>query len=408
MLTRAACVFCLVSLPWVFHGTAEAETINVSFDQLDSLARTESPGSRIIEYEFRKSAAERDDNLQWTNPEIGYDLEDVDRSREYQVTLGKRFAMPWAYLKKRSAWNQRVSSAELLRESRTIDHLAELKAGYVAARVHRQYLIRLGQLRSILTDASHVATSRHTEGHLSGVEEHLIQMTVISLNAGYQDASQQQRQALAQWRAAMGFAARDSLVLTTDIDYHEIELQPVNDYVELLESQPGVLARQTMQEALAQQASAARAAFIPSFNLYGGYKKIDPDYDGYVAGVSLSLPLFNRNGAEARKYEAESKIVAQEAALYRNQVAGKIKALTRSITESQSMLVTVADHFEEDLEALNSLLYSYEEGWLTLSELLNAVQIETAGLEDYYHQLIRYYENLFELEALTGTSLVQF
>lgn len=163
-----------------------------------------------------------------------------------------------------------------------------------------------------------------------------------------------------------------------------------------------------MQEALQGQAAAARSAFIPSLNIYGGYKKIEPDYDGYVAGISLSLPLFNRNGAAARKHEAESNIAAQQTQLYLGEISGRIPALTQSIVESQTMLATVADHFEEDLEALNSLLYSYEEGWLTLSELLNAIQIETAGLKDYYDQLIRYYENLFELETMTGISLVRF
>ena len=408
MLTKAVCVFCFALFLCVSAGRVQAETISISFQELDSLVRSQSPRSRIIDYEFRKIIAERDQNLQWTNPELGYDLEDVDPAREYQVTIGKKFAMPWAYLKKRSVWKERVNSASLLHEAQTIEHLADLKTGYVASRVHQQYLIRLEQLRSILTDASHVATSRHTEGHLSGVEEHLIQMTVISLNAGYQNAMQQQREALAFWRAAMGFAAGDSLILTTDIDYHQIELQPANHYVALIESQPGAQARQTMQQALAKQASAERAAFVPSFSLYGGYKKVDPDYDGYVAGISLSLPLFNRNGANARKFEAESNIAAQEATLYRNRVAGQVSALTQSITESQSMLATVADHFEEDMEALNNLLYSYEEGWMTLSELLNAIQIETTGLEDYYDQLIRYYENLFELEALTGETLVTF
>ncbi len=408
MLTKAACVFSFALFLGAISGAAKAETISISFEDLDSLARSQSPGNKIIEYELARSLAERDEHLQWSNPELGYDREDVDVSEEYQITFGKRFALPWAYLKKRSAWNERISSAELSRQANTLALLADLKAGYAAARVHQQYVTRLEQLRSILTDASHVATSRHTEGHLSGIEEHLIQMTVISLNASYQGATQQQREALAHWRAAMGFDVGDSLILTTDIDYHEIKLHPVNHYAALIESHPSVQARQTLQQALSKQASASRASFIPSLNLYGGYKKIEPDYDGYVAGLSLSLPLFNRNGAEARKYDAQSNIAAQEAALHRSQVVGKVKALISSITESQSMLATVADHFEEDLEALNNLLYTYEEGWLTLSELLNAIQIETAGLEDYYHQLIRYYENLFELEALTGTSLVRF
>jgi outer membrane protein TolC len=295
-----------------------------------------------------------------------------------------------------------------LRQAQTIDHLADLKSGYVTVQVHDQYLVRLEQLRNILTDASHVASSRHIEGHLSGVEEHLVQMTVISLNASYQNAKQRQREALAQWRASTGLGAEDRVVLSTDIDYREFSVKAAEQYAEMIESQPGLQTRHSLQQALTKQASAARASFIPSFNLYGGYKKIEPGYDGYVAGISLSLPLFNRNGAEARKYEAESNIAAQQVKLYQAQVAGRIESLTSSIAESQSMLAIVSGHFDEDEEALSNLLYSYEEGWITLNELLNAMQIETAGLEDYYSQLIRYYEDLFELEALTGETLVTF
>jgi outer membrane protein TolC len=389
-------------------GAVQAETIYISFDDLDSLARTESPGSRIIENEYKKTLAERDAQLQWSNPEVAYDREDVDVSEEYQVTVGKQFAMPWAHLKKRSAWNERANSAEFLRQAQTIDHLADLKSGYVTVQVHDQYLVRLEQLRNILTDASHVASSRHIEGHLSGVEEHLVQMTVISLNASYQNAKQRQREALAQWRASTGLGAEDRVVLSTDIDYREFSVKAAEQYAEMIESQPGLQTRHSLQQALTKQASAARASFIPSFNLYGGYKKIEPGYDGYVAGISLSLPLFNRNGAEARKYEAESNIAAQQVKLYQAQVAGRIESLTSSIAESQSMLAIVSGHFDEDEEALSNLLYSYEEGWITLNELLNAMQIETAGLEDYYSQLIRYYEDLFELEALTGETLVTF
>jgi outer membrane protein TolC len=389
-------------------GSVKADELNIHFDQLDSLARMESPRSKIIEHEYQKSLAERDENLQWNNPELAYDIEKVDVSEEFQVTFGKQFALPWAHLSRRSAWNQRINSADLYRKSLMVDHVAEMKTGYVKVRINQQYLARLKQLHTILTEISHVAASRHTEGHISGIEEHLIKMALISLNANYHDAMQRRHEAMASWRTALGYSAEDSLILSTDIEYNKIELQPASHYIAVAEFQPGVQARQIMHQALSKQASAARASFIPSFNLYGGYKKIEPDYDGYVAGVSLSIPLFNRNSAAARKYRAESNIAAQEASLYRGQVEGKIRILTRSIEESQKILTTVANHPEEDIEFLNTLLQSYEEGWLTLSELLSAIQIETAGFEDYYDLLIKYYENLFELEALTGEKLITF
>ena len=93
---------------------------------------------------------------------------------------------------------------------------------------------------------------------------------------------------------------------------------------------------------------------------------------------------------------------------YRAEQVGRIEALVVSIKESQEALALSQDHFDEDMESLNDLLYSYEEGWLTLNELLNAVQIEVAGLTDYYEHMIRYYRNVFELEAITGSTLVTF
>jgi cobalt-zinc-cadmium efflux system outer membrane protein len=408
MLVRATWLLCLGLLFALVAKTVQAGTISISFDQLENIARAQSPDGKIIESQYRRTLAERDADLQWSNPEVAYDREDVDESKEYQVTLGKQFEFPWIHLKRRSSWSIRIRSAQFQQQQGMMDHLADLKAGYVAVNVHQQYLSRLQQLREILTDASQFAASRHTEGHLSGVEAHLIQMVVISMNASYQDALQLQREPLAEWQAALGYAADDSLVLESDVAYQPVELQSAAHYASLIESQPGLQARETLQKALSEQAAAERISFIPSINLYGGYKKIDPDLDGYVAGVSLSVPLFNRNGAASRKYEAESDIAAHETQLFRNQTTGRIEALVRSISGSQHMLATVADHFEEDQEALNSLLYSYEEGWMTLSELLNAIQIEIAGLKDYYAQMIRYYENLFELEAMTGETLVSF
>ena len=408
MLYRASWFLCAGLMLCVTAVIARAETVTIRFNDLTDFAETHSPRTKIIKYEFDRTRAERDEELQWSNPELSYYRDNVDQSEESQVTLGKRFEAPWAYFKKRSSWNDRLTSAKLQQKQSGLDHLAALKTGYVRLQLFNEYLLRLGQLKEILTDASHVATSRYSEGHLSGVEEHLIQMSVISLNASYLTARQEQRETTARWRAATGISADDSLILETDIAYESIELRSSAHYVALIETQPELQAKVALQQAFSKRAAAERAGFIPSLYLYIGQKKISPDFDGFMAGASLSLPLFNRNGAASRKYEVESAIALNEAKLHRSHLTGYVQALVRSISESQLSLATEAAHFDEDMEALNNLLYTYEEGWMTLNELLNAIQIEVNGLKDYYDQFIRYYENIFALEALTGELLVSF
>ena len=87
---------------------------------------------------------------------------------------------------------------------------------------------------------------------------------------------------------------------------------------------------------------------------------------------------------------------------------GESEALLQSIAEVQQTLSIGTERIEESLPAMKNLLYAYQEGWLTLDALLNAVQIEATGLQEYYEQLIAYYADIFRLEAITGARIVTF
>jgi hypothetical protein len=350
----------------------------------------------------------RDEDLQWSNPEIAYDREDVDISEEYQISLSKSFDMPWSYLKKRSSWKSRLQSAELMGKQRTNDFLADARRGYVELKLLDEYLSRLQQLKEIVVEVSQAATTRLTEGYLSGVEEHLIQMTAVSLRASYQAVLQERREVADQWRAEMGIQPGDSIFLETRVDYQPLQLQSVAEYLNLIEQQPGYRSRLKLQESLDKRAAAEQGKFISSIDIYGGFKRIEPGLDGYVAGLALSVPIFNKNGVVAKRYDIEKNIVEYETYLYRTKLTHRLDTLIESMKDSQQLLDIAADYLHQDNKVLNNLVYSYEEGWQDLGDLLNAIQIEDSGLKDFYYQLIKYYENLFELEAILGTQLVVF
>lgn len=389
-------------------AAAGADSLTIRFSDLNEWAQTRSLGAADIAGSLALVEAERDIDLQRSNPELAFDRQDVDENTETQITLGKTFEMPWVSLKRRSAWKEQLRSAEYTAEERRALLLSDLKTGYAMLKLLDAQLSRLTHIREVLTDASHVAATRHTEGDLSGVENHLIQMTVISLHTEHQRALAERRAIEVQWRAMLGAATEQGIMLATPIDFTAVSLGNPDEYVRVVENRPGYQSRQSLQQALAMHAGAERARFIPSFNLYGGYKSIDPSHDGYVVGVSLSLPLLNANGAAARKFDLERQAAANEVKRYRSEQLGRISSLVASIDDAKRTLVVSHDHLAKNADALGDLLFAYEEGWLTLSELLNGVQIEITGLSDYYDHLVRYYQNIFELEAITGETLVQF
>jgi hypothetical protein len=141
-------------------------------------------------------------------------------------------------------------------------------------------------------------------------------------------------------------------------------------------------------------------------DLYGGYKRFDPGFDGFVAGLALDLPLFDRKGGPARQLEAEQRIVAAETTVALAGVEAEITFLVEMIADTGPALAVYAERCAEIAPLADVLLGAYREGSITLDSFLNSLQIAAAALESYYTELHAYYQNILRLEALTGVPVV--
>ena len=118
--------------------------------------------------------------------------------------------------------------------------------------------------------------------------------------------------------------------------------------------------------------------------------------------------IINKSRVRFHTQPFERDIAHRETEIYRRELSGRIEALVMSVDELRHSLDPVSSHFDRDEEVVSTLLFSYEEGWISLSELLAGFQIEMTGMQDYYRQLTDYYSSIFELEAITGLDLVSF
>ena len=300
-----------------------------------------------------------------------------------------------------------MRAAELRSLQTTRDVVADLKASYVQVRLIESHLDRLDRLAGLVDMAADVAGSRHLEGELSGLDRRLIQLAAYTIETAENRARSEHEHMLAAWRADMGVPASSSLVLSTSVDFRPADLQDIGTYQGSMSTLPGDQAQVELARALEVQADAARPGLVPGLEVYGGYKRFEPDLHGFVAGVALDLPLFDLGKGEAERLRAERLIVESALTADRARREGEIAALVKSLSESQSLLAEFAADFDQSSLA-DALSISYREGAITLDELLGAIQIEAAAMEAHYADLATYYQNIFRLEALTGAKLVNF
>ncbi|MCB2200993.1 hypothetical protein KQI63_16470 [bacterium] len=408
-MTRSLTRLSLLVLLLYVAGTASfAETTRIDFSQLDDLTREQSPEHQIIELDYTRTLSARDRELQWSNPALMLDREDVGTAAELQFSIGKDIELPWVRTQRRAGWNHTVSAADLDRQQRTRDLLAEVKTGYVRLKLNQEYITHLDQLQQTLTQVQSIASEKRAEGHLSAVEERLIQLAVISLNRDRQEVLQKQRRTRADWMTKTGFHESDTLELVTPVSFELIDLNREDYATQTLAKTPAIRAGQEREQALVAQVAMARASLVRSISVYGGLKQIDPDFNGYVAGLSFQLPVLNQNKAAVQGFEAERNRVEIETRRTTRRLSLEAEGLVQSALELRDQLAPIADQFGMGGEHLERLVTSYEEGWMGLTELLNAIQIETTGLSDYHSMLVSYYDTLFRLEALSGKTLVRF
>ena len=263
-------------------------------------------------------------------------------------------------------------------------------------------------MEDVIVNVSGIAQDQVTEGTLSGVDQHLIQTTLFNINAGSQAIELMLQSVESQWKVALGIDALADLQLLTTILFQPVALETTAHYLSLIPGTPGYRQREMMVQALKSRIRMEWGRVIPYFNIFGGTKWATPSQNGYVAGISIPLPVLNRNRALINKQQIELAITVREFERFQQSAWGQIETVVLAIRNLGTSLAMMETNFDAAPAMIASALVSYQEGWMSLTELLSAIQIHDHGIQQSFSQLTDYYQRLLKLEALTGQILVTF
>lgn len=406
-LGALAAVAALVALPGAALPAATPEIV-LRLEDLDAQMRSGSPRARIIDHQPELVAAGRAAALSPSAPTFGYDLEDAEGRREWQLTLGKRFERPFAQGALRAAWDREQRAALFTQEQATGDLLTGLRADYVRLALLRLHRSDLDRLSGMIERATDVARERHATGVLAGTEARLLALSAQSVAAIGRRLEAEARELEAAWRADLGLPADGSVRLASKVGFTEFPLPDPQRQAELALGRPGLRALAERTAALADHARSHRTGLLPAVEAYGGFRRFGGEADGIVAGLAVDLPVGGREAASARRYAAEQALAGREHDLALTRAGRETTALCANIAAAQPGLAAYSAELEAARELPEALLVSFREGALPLESLLDAVQVQASALDSYYAELDAHYHHLFRLEAVTGEVIVRF
>jgi outer membrane protein TolC len=363
-----------------------------------------------IRSNYELAVVEGKSALAWSNPDLGLNHEQVRSGGMVQeetiIQMNKKLSLPWVAWTNRRYWGKRLNAEAFRKEARLSRLLARKKNGYVQLSVLKEKIENLELLEQGIRHLIQSAQSRETQGMLSEQDRQLIELSLLSVTKMIIQNKNRQRSELGEWKNEMGIAPEQEVVLTTPVRLKAVDLGPLKDPRPLVMKNPGLQQRLLIRDAGQALVNLEQSNIIPDISLNVGYKKMDEDFKGYVAGFSLPLPVFNLNRSKIQEAKLSKHLADIELDRYRQQTENEMRNLLKSMEEMESPFQHYMNR-DVDFQALIAgLEMSYREGWLSAIDFLNAVQIAGNGVDAYFEFVSDYYQTVFELEVLTGIQLV--
>lgn len=340
------------------------------------------------------------------NPEMGYLVEDFsgDTSRSFgdgttTLSLSQRFSLPG---KRRS----RIEVAEAEQKEAGLSWQAQKLALIRLTRETYAEVLAAGERQSMAEDSLRLAQQLHEAvaarveaGKVSPIERSRADVALAAAERDVRLASQQ-HQVAKRGLASLWGAATLTHTLTTSLDIPS-SLPSASG---VLDNSPALHQRQAQIERQRATLALANAGSLPDFTLSAGMKREAVTRDQSLqVGVSVPLPLFDRNQGERRS--ARGELAAAEATL-QAELAELGREQDRLLSEREAAFYEALQLRDGVLktatQALEGTREGYRAGKFSLLELLDAQRALIEARGAYLSARLSYQKSEAALDELVG------
>ncbi len=215
--------------------------------------------------------------------------------------------------------------------------------------------------------------------------------------------------ALTQFETALGATLAPGQQPAATLKEQTISAAPLEETeARALKQRPDLQAIASQVEAQQNGVKAAKAAYGPRLDVFGGWQADNPSMlsggsNSWLTGAELRIDLFSR--------DREARLSLEKASLSRTQAAKKMAEdnirldVRRAWLEheaSRQMLDVSRASVNQAEDSLRMIRDRYESGLATITDLLRAEDADRASRTNYWQSVYRYVVSYAALELATG------
>lgn len=273
-----------------------------------------------------------------------------------------------------AAAKARTAAARALRGATDVEVALDARAAYREAAYLRARAALLGDGRGDLARAVEIVRARVAAGDSAAYEVERVELELLEYDDELAEAELERDAAERALGARLGLGP----IETTGEVALPAAPPALDSLASTIAARPEVVALDHLDEAADAEAAAAARAWFPAIVLTGGAKSLGGDDAvrwGYVVGVGVELPLFDRGRAERARARVSRRRVEVARAGLVERTATRIAAAREHLTRRRALAEQSAAARAERVDTLiGAAEAAYREGG-ALADLLDAYRV---------------------------------
>lgn len=373
LLAAASGLFAL----WLSAGVAAAEPAPAFADLLRQAQET-APRLAEARAEIARAEGLARQARVIPNPTLGLEVENFSGSGPYRGTnqaettasIAQTLELGGKRSARVSAAQAEVQAAQHRAQRAQADFRFDLAVAYAEAEASDRRLVLAQDALGLAEEDARIARAFVEQGREPDLRRIQAEAAVQAARATVDEAQAARATAFANLTALAGAPAP-----ITSIPVSLLDGTPSRSAANTpaASKAPGLLVAQAEREVAQRRLTLERRRAVPDVNVSMGFRRFeDGDTSALVAGVSVPLPLFDRNRGNVSAVQAEVTVAEARLNAARLDAEATVRAGTARAAAAETRLTAAREGVRAAQEAYRLTRIGYEGGKLSLAELLVA------------------------------------
>jgi len=367
-----------------------------------------NPDLNVLKFNPRLAESEKLQSSLFPNPELEFEYENFDEP-EKTLTIGYLIELGGKRSHRMGQADAVLELAQAELEAARVEIISETAAAYIDVLVARENL-RITREKEKLSDQVYeTARERVLAGRVPPMEQ--VTAEIKRSNARLEVIQAEDELLISRTRLSAMWGGLPDDFASVTAAFERIQSVPSFDaLIAALDNAP-VIETMRLEIKVAQTSlELEKRNRIPDLFLSGGIKKTDESDDAiYIVGLSLPIPLFDRNQAGVARTAAELSQQTFALSAEQSRLAKDLKIAFQTLKTAHQQVNTIkTDILPSAQRVLDAVKEGYQEGEFSFLDMLEAQSTLYESHESYINSLGQYHHAVVDLEKLLGKDLASF